>query len=139
MLLSQHLELRKRIHELREVAASVQMSQDEVLEQRAAMLAGTIGRFGSELRAHLASEEELLGPVLEHIDPWGRLRLELMRVEHAHQRAVLDALRTDRNMGAREMAKRASSLSMDVLADMEAEERDLFTELRDDAAVPGQT
>ncbi|HYZ89081.1 MAG TPA: hemerythrin domain-containing protein [Myxococcales bacterium] len=128
VLLSQHRHLRQLIRDLREVAASVQISTDDLLGERAAALAAFIGRFGNELRAHLATEEELLGPVLERVDAWGALRLELMRAEHAHQRAVLDALRTDRNMGAKEMAKRAWSLTADVLEDMEAEEIDLFGE-----------
>jgi len=141
ILLSQHQRLRDLIETLRQAAGSVLTSRDEALEQRAAWLAGAIGSFGAELNAHLATEEDLLGPVLERVDAWGPLRLELMRVEHAHQRAVLDALRTDRKLHARDMAKRAWSLTIDVLADMEAEERDLLAEnvLRDDPVVLNQS
>ena len=134
VLQAQHERLRGLIDSVREKAAGVLSAGEEVLEQRAAALACAIAIFGSDLRAHLATEEELLGPILERIDAWGQVRLGLMRAEHAHQRAVLDALRTDYKLGAQEMAKRAWSLTADVLADMEAEERDLLAEsvLRDD-------
>jgi iron-sulfur cluster repair protein YtfE (RIC family) len=141
VLQAQHERLRGLIEAVREKAAAIVSAGNEALEERAAALASAIATFGSELRAHLATEEELLGPVLERIDAWGPVRLGLMRAEHAHQRAVLDALRTDNKLGAREMAKRAWSLTADVLADMEAEESDLLAEnvLRDDPLVLDQS
>jgi iron-sulfur cluster repair protein YtfE (RIC family) len=134
VLQAQHERLRGLIDIVREKAAAVLSASDDAFESRAEALAGAIATFGSDLRAHLATEEELLGPILERIDAWGPIRLGLMRAEHAHQRAVLDALRTDYKLGAEGMAKRAWSLTTDVLADMEAEERDLLAEnvLRDD-------
>src|SRR5207245_2508532 len=83
---------------------------EQALGHRAAVLAGAIATFSSELRAHLAAEEELLGPVLERIDAWGPVRLDLLRTEHAHQRAVLDASRTDRRLDARDIARRPQLL-----------------------------
>lgn len=141
LLLSQHEQLRNMIDRLREAAASVLMSREEAVKERAGTLAEAIGAFGNALRAHLACEEDLLGPVLERVDAWGPVRLDLMRVEHAHQRAVLDALRTDRTVAPKDIAKRAWSLTMDVLADMEAEERDLLAEnvLSDDVVVLDQS
>ena len=134
VLQAQHQRLRGLIDAVREKAAAILSAADAPLERRAAALAGAIAILGSDLRAHLATEEELLGPILERIDAWGLVRLGLMRAEHAHQRAVLEALRTDDKLGAQEMAKRAWSLTADVLADTEAEERDLLAEsvLRDD-------
>jgi len=120
MLRAQHDHLRQSIAAVREAATSVSASSDESLHQSGPALATAISILDRELRVHLAAEEELLGPVLGTIDPWGPVRLELMRAEHAHQRAVLEALRTDRALGPREMARRASDLTADVLADMEA-------------------
>ncbi len=141
VLLSQHQRLRQLIAALREAAASVLAASDEPLQKRALALACAIGVFGNDLRTHLAAEEDLLGPVLRHVDAWGPVRLELLRAEHAHQRAVLDALRTDRKLGPRDMAKRACSLTADVLADMESEERDPFAEsvLHDDPVILDQS
>jgi iron-sulfur cluster repair protein YtfE (RIC family) len=141
VLQAQHERLRGLVETVREKAAAVLLGSTEALQERAAGLANAISIFGSDLRAHLATEEELLGPILERVDAWGPVRLGLMRAEHAHQRAVLDALRTDNKLGAHEMAKRAWSLTADVLADMEAEERDLLAEsvLRDDPLVLDQS
>ena len=113
----------------------VLLSQHQrIRELIATVLARAIATFSNDLRMHLVAEEELLGPVLERIDAWGLVRLDLLRTEHAHQRAVLDALRTDRKLDARDMAKRARSLAADVLLDMDAEEHDLLSErvLHDD-------
>src|SRR6266566_7166189 len=118
VLRAQHDHLRELIWALRDAAASVLASGDESLRERGPALAVAISVFGRELRVHLAVEEELLGPILEQVDAWGPVRLELMRAEHAHQRAVLDVLRTDGRLGARQMARRASGLTEDVLADM---------------------
>jgi len=116
-------------------------SHDESLPDLAPALATAISVFDKELRVHLAVEEDLLGHILEGIDAWGPVRLELMRAEHPHQRAVLEALRTDRRVGAREMALRASGLTTDVLADMEAEESRVLADsvLRDDRVVLDQS
>jgi iron-sulfur cluster repair protein YtfE (RIC family) len=134
VLKAQHDRLRDLIDAVRERAAAVLSGGPEPIERRWAALAFALAAFGADLRAHLATEEELLGPILERIDAWGPVRLGLMRAEHAHQRAVLEALRTDSKLPGQELARRAFSLIADVLADMEAEERDLLAEsvLRDD-------
>src|SRR5438552_10156278 len=111
VLQAQHERLRGLIDTVRARSSGVLSASAEAFEQHAAALAGAIAIFGNDLRAHLATEEELLGPILERIDAWGPVRLGLMRAEHAHQRAVLDALRTDYKLGAQEMAKRAWSLT----------------------------
>jgi hypothetical protein len=141
VLLAQHEQLRMLIAAVSRASADVLASSEEALPDRAAALVRAIATFADDLRAHLAAEERLLGPVLERLDSWGPLRLELLRTEHAHQRAVLDALRADRNLSTRELARRARSLAADVLLDMDAEERDLLAEsvLRDDPIVLDQS
>ena len=141
MLLAQHKHLRESIVAVGEAAANVLASRDPELLDRATDLLQTVETFADELRVHLAAEEELLGPILERLDAWGPVRLDLLRSEHAHQRAVLHALHVDRKLGPRELAKRARSLVGDVLLDMEAEERDLLSEnlLRDDPIVLDQS
>jgi hypothetical protein len=88
------------------------------------------------MERHLATEEALLGPVLERIDAWGPVRLDLLRAEHAHQRAVLSVLRSDRAAAVPPLtlARRLLGLLDDIIADMDAEDRDLLDPrvLRDD-------
>jgi iron-sulfur cluster repair protein YtfE (RIC family) len=141
MLLAQHKQLRESIVAVGEAAANVLACSDPELLDRASGLWRITEAFADDLRVHLAAEEELLGPILERLDAWGPVRLELLRSEHAHQRAVLRALHADRKLEPREMAKRARSLVADVLVDMEAEERDLLSEnlLRDDPIVIDQS
>jgi len=140
VLLAQHARLRALIAELRGVARSALSSGEEALGAIAPALLAAVSAFGAELSAHLAAEEELLGPVLEHADDCGPLRLAMLRVEHAHQRAVLAALRADREppLPTRELARRALKLTTDVLDDMEAEDRELLAEtvLRDPPLIP---
>ena len=141
VLLAQHKRLRELIVDVGDAATNVLESSDAGIQPHAADLTNAVRIFVEELRLHLASEEELLGPVLERLDAWGPERLEILRLEHAHQRAVLQALRNDWTLGPREMARRARSLVADVAMDMEAEERDLLSEalLRDDPIVLDQS
>ena len=88
-----------------------------------------------ELLAHLYDEEKLLEPVLAKIDAWGAVRVELLRAEHTHQRAVLAVLTAEKAWPATTVvAGRTLSLCDDLLTDMEFEERELLNEnlLRDD-------
>jgi hypothetical protein len=141
MLLAQHKLLRELIVEVGEAAANVLACGDQELLSQASELLRTIGTFTDDMRVHLAAEEELLGPVLERLDSWGPVRLDLLRSEHAHQRAVLNSLHADRKLEPRDLAHRARSLVADVLIDMDAEERDLLSEglLRDDPIVIDQS
>jgi len=137
VLLAQHKQLRERIVDVGEASANVLASDEADLPVRASEMERAIGVFADEMRTHLATEEELLGPILERLDAWGPVRLDLLRSEHAHQRAVLHALHVGCRLGAREMARRARMLIADVLLDMDAEERDLLSEdlLRDDPII----
>ena len=82
-----------------------------------------------ELLAHLADEEELLEPVLADADPAGPLRVELLRAEHAHQRAVLSILSGPTAWPApRVLAARTLSFCGDLLSDIDFEDRELLNE-----------
>jgi hemerythrin HHE cation binding domain-containing protein len=98
-------------------------------------LQGTVLALQQELVAHLAEEERLLVPILPGIDAWGTVRLDLLRAEHAHQRAVLAVLTGHHAWPAGSVvAARTLALCEDLLTDMEFEERELINEqvLRDD-------
>ncbi len=125
--------------QLRTLIAQVRGAAVDVLGGEAAdsqELRNQVGALRTRLEEHLATEEALLGPVLERIDAWGPVRLDLMRAEHAHQRAVLAVLRSDRAAAIPPelLARRTLGLLDDILTDMDAEDRDLLDPkvLRDD-------
>jgi iron-sulfur cluster repair protein YtfE (RIC family) len=122
---------------LRQTVAAAQQAARELLARRgsAANLQAAVASLEDELRVHLADEERLLEPILATIDAWGPVRLELLRAEHAHQRAVLAVLTgPTASPAAPLVAERMLSLCADVLDDMESEERELLNEkvFRDD-------
>jgi len=141
LLLLQHKQLRERIVEVGDAAANVLACSEGELAARTAELTRAVVAFTDDMNLHLSAEEELLGPILERLDAWGPVRLELLRSEHAHQRTVLHTLHTDRGLEPRETARRVRSLVADVLVDMNAEEKDLLAEglLRDDPIVVDQS
>jgi iron-sulfur cluster repair protein YtfE (RIC family) len=123
---------------LRALIARVRDTAGDTLEAEGGppgALRNLVGDLHEQMEKHLATEEALLGPVLEKIDAWGPVRLDLMRAEHAHQRAVLAVLRSDRGvLSPSLLARRVLGLLDDILADMDAEDRDLLGArvLRDD-------
>jgi hemerythrin HHE cation binding domain-containing protein len=127
----QHRQLRTLIARVREVA--LRAVRDE---REGPTLHGLVGVLRTEIEKHLLAEESLLGPVLERVDAWGPVRMDLMRAEHAHQRAVLAVLRSDRAgaLSAALFAPRVLGLLDDISSDMDAEDRDLLDPrvLRDD-------
>ena len=132
ILMTQH-------RDLRVLVANVRAAALEILEHgsdESSVLRNLIGDLRTDMERHLATEEALLGPILERIDAWGPVRLDLMRAEHAHQRAVLAVLRSDRAaaLSPQVLARRILGLLDDILADMDAEDRDLLDArvLRDD-------
>src|SRR5690349_11630984 len=133
LLLAQHENLRKLIAQMRAAAGSV-LAADEIGSLR---MLGRLRRAAEELElnfyAHLTTEEAILEPILSRIDAWGAIRLDLLRAEHAHQRAVLAALRGAEG-APYGIARRAAALAEDLLRDIDAEERDLLAAnlLRDD-------
>lgn len=129
---AQHQQLRATIAEVRQAALEVLGREtDDCSELRA-----LVGGLRDEMERHLATEEALLEPILERIDAWGPVRLDLLRAEHAHQRAVLSLLRSDRAaaLPPPQLARRVLGLLDDIGADMDAEDRDLLDPrvLRDD-------
>ena len=129
---AQHQQLRAIIAEVRQAALEVLGTEPD----DCSALRAQVGGLRDELERHLATEEALLEPVLERIDAWGPVRLDLLRAEHAHQRAVLSLLRSDRAaaLPPLQLARRVLGLLDDIGADMDAEDRDLLDPrvLRDD-------
>lgn len=130
ILRNQHAHLRTTIERARDAARNA-------LEQRgvAGELQAAVSALQKELFGHLADEEKLLEPILPTIDAWGAVRLDLLRAEHAHQRAVLAVLTGHQAWPAGPVvAGRTLALCDDLLTDMEFEERELINEkvLRDD-------
>jgi hypothetical protein len=129
-LLQQHGGLRKTIEAARIAARTALASPGSGAELQAAVAA-----LEREMLAHLADEERILEPILEAIDAWGPVRLDLLRAEHAHQRAVL-AILTGHGAwpAAWVVAGRTVALCDDLIADMDFEELELLSEklLRDD-------
>ena len=138
-----HEERRQTLHSqhqhLRVVIAGVREAALDIVGREGGDSTGLrmrISALRDDLERHLATEEALLGPVLERIDAWGPVRLDLLRAEHAHQRAVLSLLRSDRAaaLPPLPLARRVLALLDDISADMDAEDRDLLDPrvLRDD-------
>lgn len=130
VLLEQHAKLRMTIETAR-------TSARKALAQRgsAGAMKTAVAALQRELLAHLADEEKLLEPILPQLDAWGPVRLDLLRAEHAHQRAVLAVLTGHEAWPAvTVVAGRTLAICDDLLADMEFEERELLNEkvLRDD-------
>jgi len=124
ILCAQHRHLRGTI-------AAAQQAARELLARSGsvATLQAAVAILEGELHAHLADEERLLEPILATIDAWGPVRLELLRAEHAHQRAVLSVLAgPTASPAAPLVAERMLLLCSEVLADMESEERELLNE-----------
>jgi iron-sulfur cluster repair protein YtfE (RIC family) len=130
ILCAQHARLRVTVEIARNAARHALARGGAAGELQTAVL--TLQR---ELLAHLAEEEKLLEPVLREIDAWGAVRVDLLRAEHAHQRAVLAVLTGHQAWPAGAVvAGRTLTLCDDLLSDMEFEERELVNDrvLRDD-------
>ena len=109
ILLSQHAALRDRLFLVREVARTPNVSS----------LAHQIAWLRDQLEAHLHDEEAFLEPILGRLDAWGPQRLELLRGEHAHQRALLAALCGPGSVvGHAKLVRRALSFADELLDDM---------------------
>jgi hemerythrin-like domain-containing protein len=120
LLLREHQALRSFIQRTR-AAAETGSAQN---------LRACVDALGAALLAHLADEERILLPVLESMPAWGSLRTGLLRAEHAQQRALLTVLASEL---PHVLVGRALALCGDLLADMEFEERELFSALLGDA------
>ena len=107
-----------------------------------AELTTLIDRTNQAFQCHLAEEEALLLPILDDDVPVGPWRASVLVDEHVRQRAELDALcATEQAFSIKELTRRYADLVQALLADMEAEERDLITPeiIRDDGVVIDQS
>ena len=127
ILLQQHASLRKKIARTRAAA------RNTLRGAAADGLRRAVQALKTDLFAHLAVEEELIGPILLKLDAWGAVRFELLLTEHAHQRAALSAWARG-SEDPRGDAERTLLLCHELLTDLEFEEKELFNEtlLRDD-------
>lgn len=136
-ILADHSRLRAELADMRDLAHRA--GKDS---QAADALRRSLREFVDGFFAHLALEESELPPVVAGADAWGPERLEHMRVEHAEQRDMLQALveRTRDELPSALVAE-AEALVRTILRDMAAEERDLLGEnvLRDDVVSIDQT
>jgi iron-sulfur cluster repair protein YtfE (RIC family) len=124
LLLAQHTRLRSDVEVAWGAARKVLASGTGVGELQTAIV-----KVERELLAHLADEEKLLEPVLANVDATGPLRVELLRAEHAHQRAVLAMLTGPTAWPASSvLAGRMLSFCDDLLDDMNFEDRELLSE-----------
>lgn len=89
-----------------------------------------VRRLVAVFHHHLALEERILAPVIEHIDAWGPVRVERMKQEHHEQRAMLRAIAADMSSDRTpaELADEVRWLVEVLLADMAREEAELLAE-----------
>jgi len=120
LLLREHQALRSWIRRTR-AAATAGNTQN---------LRACVDALGAALLVHLADEEKVLLPVLESMPAWGSPRTGLLRAEHAQQRAFVTVLAAEL---PHVLPGRAIALCDDLLADMEFEERELFSALEGEA------
>ena len=116
---AQHKKLRSEIDRTRTAALSV------LTGGAAGRLHEALASFRPALLSHLADEEKMLLPVLEKAGEAGFVRIDLLRAEHAQQRAVLALLAVSANTPPL-LAKRTIMLCADLLEDMEFEETELL-------------
>lgn len=90
-----------------------------------------------ELALHLATEEEILVPVLQRVDSWGPVRVAQMHVEHSRQLAELRRIAEETSappVSAEQIASDVRRFAAELLHDMRREEHDMLHPdlLRDD-------
>jgi hypothetical protein len=132
LLIGQHDQLRVLIRVVRSTAGVVLATNEGHTDRGVQSLREALRELELQLAGHLATEEAILAPTVSRVDARGSMRLELMRAEHARQRAMLSALRAE-GIPPYAFARRAASLAEALLADITAEERDFAGLLRDDS------
>ena len=137
LVLEQHLGLRKL---LMMGLAHANASGDEQ-EPGHEPLRALVGEIHAAFVQHLVDEEALIFPILEDDLPVGPHRAELIREEHARQRAELEALCAWPEDGSdRALGLRFQELAASLIADIVHEEREVLTPevIRDDLIVIDQ-
>lgn len=125
-LLSEHAELRAVLARAERIAA------DALAGSSASVQLRDILQICRDLfAAHNASEERLLGPILQQDPAWGQARIDRMMEEHRAEHAEMRAALTGRD---RDVAARVADLREIIEAHMDAEERTFLSRsvLRDD-------
>jgi len=136
-LLEQHRTLRAQLQTGLALAKGALGHRGRSLPELAVLLERTSKAF----QCHLAEEEALLLPILDDDVPVGPWRLSVLVQEHTRQRGELDALcAPGHGLPVDELIGRYADLVQALLADMDAEERDLITPevIRDDGVVIDQ-
>src|SRR6266516_2901036 len=125
LIASQHRDLRATIAALQARCEEVETTGS--IPMRA--LRSGLRQLVYALHAHLAFEEAALGPLLQEADAWGTVRREAMLHEHERQRAVMrDLLKTsERRQDPASFLRRLRQFCSDLLADMNQEERGIFS------------
>jgi hypothetical protein len=128
-LLTQHAELRALIEQARAAIGQASMCEPE----RGEVLAASVGRLASALRAHNACEEQLLKGILATVDAWGPARAEIMDERHTAEHKELHAELVDASLD-RERVRRLLDRLLDHMA---YEEKSFLNEdvLREDSIV----
>jgi hypothetical protein len=87
-VLAEHLWLCEKLTQVEEAARSVLAGS----QREARRLRAGVQDLCESLRIHLATEDELLVPLLHDLDAWGEIRAERVRSDHQAQRGELEAL-----------------------------------------------
>lgn len=139
LILTEHAHLRELIHGAIEGARAVlaDASTNEGIER---MRESARAAF-TALVAHTELEDHTLAPVLETIDAWGKVRANELRREHTVQRLALSralSALAEEEPCAAVLAASIEDVLLDVLKDMEAEEREMLSEelMSDDISQP---
>jgi len=138
LLIAQHDHLRLLISAVRSAAGIVLATDEGQTDPGVQTLRRALRELELQFAGHLATEESILAPTVSRADMRRSIRLELMRAEHARQRAMLSALRAE-DTPPYAFARRAASLAESLLADIAAEDRDFVNLLCDDSAYPNQS
>ena len=136
-ILAQHTELRRLL--AMSVVQSMGIVQDHPAQHES--LRSLVTFIRAVFVQHLAEEEAVILPILDDDLPLGPARAELLRTEHASQRAQLDGLCAWPEDGdEEELARRFDGLARQLLRDIAHEERELLVPdvLRDDHIVIDQ-
>jgi hypothetical protein len=130
-ILQEHETLRQRLNELEDAVNAILIdstSSARVVELTRKLLL--------ELERHTELEDEILAPALMEVDAWGPVRADQLLQHHRLQRAEVRELTRlfEMHVQPRDVARVANSLTRDLRADMEYEERDILSAdlLRDD-------
>ena len=85
-ILDEHAEIRGRMVAIRQLLGRIEAGHEDA---RAPLSDATMGLFDA-LAKHLDHEDQLLVPILETIDAWGKERARRLSEEHEAQRMWID-------------------------------------------------